>query len=168
MNYIHAYTMHYLISVLTLATSISYSFLTASLTMGLLARLSTMNTRVLLSSIFFMADSVVRGNLTMLYLSSLKSKGVMNEHWYTSNWSIWKHAQSFFLPKMRIHWCWSLDLFIMPTSCTYRPQGQTESDVNEVWVTREQTMFDVPPSKIGPSPSHYIPYILHVRNFWQK
>merc|ERR550539_2377389 len=39
--------------------------------LGLLARLSTIKTRVLVSSIFFMADSVVSGNLTILKRSSL-------------------------------------------------------------------------------------------------
>lgn len=55
----------YLIRVLTFATSISYSFLTACLIWCLFALTSTMNTSVLLSSIFFMADSVVNGNLMM-------------------------------------------------------------------------------------------------------
>ena len=65
--------MHpYLTNVLTFATSMSYNFLTASLTCGLFDLLSTMNTRVLLSSIFFMADSVVRGNFTMLNRSNLR------------------------------------------------------------------------------------------------
>jgi hypothetical protein len=36
----------------------------------LLDLLSTMKTNVLLSSIFFIADSVVRGNFTILYLSN--------------------------------------------------------------------------------------------------
>lgn len=54
----------------------SYSFLTACLTCGLFALLSTMNTRVLLSSIFFMADSVVRGNFTMLNRSNLKDANI--------------------------------------------------------------------------------------------
>ena len=62
----------YRMSVLTLDTSISYNFLTAYLICGLLDRLSTMKTRVLLSSIFFMADSVVRGNFTILNWSSLE------------------------------------------------------------------------------------------------
>lgn len=65
-------TTSYRISVLTLATSMSYNFLTAILIIGLLARLSTMKTRVLLSSIFFMADSVVRGYLIRQYWSSLR------------------------------------------------------------------------------------------------
>lgn len=55
----------YLIRVLTFATSISYNFLTACLIWCLFALTSTMNTSVLLSSIFFMADSVVKGNLMM-------------------------------------------------------------------------------------------------------
>merc|ERR1719422_3014086 len=60
-----------LMRVLTLAISTLYSFLTAFLIMGLLALLSTMNTRGLKSSIFFMADSVVRGYLIKRYWSSL-------------------------------------------------------------------------------------------------
>ena len=44
----------------------SYNFLTADLIWCLLALMSQMKTRVLLSSIFFMADSVVRGCLMML------------------------------------------------------------------------------------------------------
>lgn len=55
----------YLINVLTLATSMSYSFFTACLIWCLFALTSTMKTRVLLSSIFFIADSVVKGNLIM-------------------------------------------------------------------------------------------------------
>ena len=55
----------YLIKVLTLEASMSYSFFTDALIWGLLALTSTMNTRVLLSSIFFMADSVVKGCLMM-------------------------------------------------------------------------------------------------------
>lgn len=57
----------YLTSVFTFATSISYSFLTACLTCGLLALTSTMKTSVLLSSIFFIADSVVKGCLIIAY-----------------------------------------------------------------------------------------------------
>lgn len=64
----------YLIRVLTLATSMSYSFLTACLIWCLLALTSTMNTSVLLSSIFFMADSVVKGNLMMAQWSNLQTK----------------------------------------------------------------------------------------------
>merc|ERR1719422_2282899 len=60
-----------LMRVLTLAISTLYSFLTAFLIIGLFALLSTMNTRVLKSSIFFMADSVVRGYLIKRYWSSL-------------------------------------------------------------------------------------------------
>ena len=51
----------YLIRVLTLEASISYNFFTEALICGLLALTSTINTSVLLSSIFFMADSVVKG-----------------------------------------------------------------------------------------------------------
>ena len=57
----------YLIRVFTFSAWTSYSFLTASLICLLLAVSETMNTRVLLSSIFFIADSVVRGNLMMSY-----------------------------------------------------------------------------------------------------
>ena len=53
----------YLIRVLTLEASISYNFFTEALICGLLALTSTINTSVLLSSIFFMADSVVKGCL---------------------------------------------------------------------------------------------------------
>merc|ERR1711917_204387 len=60
-----------LIKVLTLATSTSYIFLTAALIFGLFALISTMKTRVLLSSIFFMADSVVNGCLIVENWSSL-------------------------------------------------------------------------------------------------
>ena len=51
----------HLIKVLILAASTSYIFLTASLMCLLLAFKSTINTKVLLSSIFFMADSVFKG-----------------------------------------------------------------------------------------------------------
>lgn len=53
----------YLIRVLTLEASISYNFFTEALICGLLALTSTINTSVLLSSIFFIADSVVKGCL---------------------------------------------------------------------------------------------------------
>ena len=43
----------------------SYNFLTEALICGLLALTSTMKTSVLLSSIFFIADSVVNGCFTM-------------------------------------------------------------------------------------------------------
>ena len=56
----------YLIRVLTFDTSISYSFLTACFICGLFALRLTTNTSVLLSSIFFIADSVVRGCLMMV------------------------------------------------------------------------------------------------------
>merc|ERR1711970_181115 len=52
-------------SVFTFWMSTSYIFFTAARIWGLLAWMSTMKTRVLLSSIFFMADSVVNGNLMM-------------------------------------------------------------------------------------------------------
>merc|ERR1719198_1113971 len=58
-----------LMSVLTLAHCTSYIDFTASFIFCLLARMSTMNTKVLISSIFFMADSVVRGLLMIAYLS---------------------------------------------------------------------------------------------------
>ena len=60
--------------VLTLATSMLYNFLTACLIIGLFARLSTIKTKVLLSSIFFMADSVVRGYLIKAYWSNLREE----------------------------------------------------------------------------------------------
>ena len=56
-----------LIKVLTLAAWISYNFFTASLICLLFAVSPTINTRVLLSSIFFIADSVVKGNLMISY-----------------------------------------------------------------------------------------------------
>ena len=56
--------------MLTLATSVSQSFFTAYLIWCLLALTSTVNTSVLLSSVFFMADSVVRGNLMVAQWSS--------------------------------------------------------------------------------------------------
>jgi hypothetical protein len=48
--------------------------LMASLMAGLLALRSVMNTRVLWSSIFFMADSVVNGYLITVYWFNLKNK----------------------------------------------------------------------------------------------
>ena len=57
-------------SVLTLAVLISYMRRTASVIWRLLARVSTMKTSVLLSSIFFMADSVVSGYFRIAYESS--------------------------------------------------------------------------------------------------
>ena len=73
--------------VLTLATVISYSFLTASFTWLLLALLSTINTKVLLSSIFFIADSVVRGYLTILNWSNLYNRNEWENkiHFYNFN-----------------------------------------------------------------------------------
>ena len=58
------------ISVLTLAVLISYMRRTASVIWRLFARVSTMKTSVLLSSIFFIADSVVSGYLRMANESS--------------------------------------------------------------------------------------------------
>lgn len=63
-------TRDYLIKVLTFLAWISYIFLTASF-IFLSARMSTMKTKVLLSSIFFMADSVVKGNFRIWYWSNL-------------------------------------------------------------------------------------------------
>merc|ERR1719333_1047762 len=57
-------------SVFTLAAATSYISATALLIWLLLARVSTMNTRVFSSSIFFIADSVVSGYLMILNLSS--------------------------------------------------------------------------------------------------
>ena len=57
-------------SVLTLAVLISYMRRTASVICRLFARMSTMKTSVLLSSIFFIADSVVSGYLRIAYWSS--------------------------------------------------------------------------------------------------
>ena len=56
--------------VLTLAQAISYIFLTACEICCLFARTSQMKTRVLLSSIFFMADSVVSGYLIQSHTSA--------------------------------------------------------------------------------------------------
>ena len=59
----------YLIKVLTLQTLMSYNFLTADLIWCLLAFKLQIKTKVLLSSIFFMADSVVNGCLMILWAS---------------------------------------------------------------------------------------------------
>jgi len=56
--------------VLTLAAWTSYSFLTASLIWRLFDLMSTMNTSVLCSSIFFIADSVFKGLLESVVLVS--------------------------------------------------------------------------------------------------
>merc|ERR1712194_880307 len=61
------------ISVFTRAHFTSYIALTASLILVLVAWMSTMNTRVLISSIFFIADSVVTGYRMMRCLSILSS-----------------------------------------------------------------------------------------------
>merc|ERR1711998_267446 len=58
-----------LIRELIFCVSMSYIFLIASFICTLLARTSTMKTRVLFSSIFFMADSVVSGYFRIWYLS---------------------------------------------------------------------------------------------------
>merc|ERR1719362_1472816 len=57
--------------VLTRAHLTSYKVWTASLIWVLEARTSQTKTRVLISSIFLMADSVVTGHLRMRYLSIL-------------------------------------------------------------------------------------------------
>ena len=56
--------------MLTLATSISYSLFTACFIFGLLALISVINTSVLLSSIFFIAASVVSGCFIIAYWSN--------------------------------------------------------------------------------------------------
>merc|ERR1719444_732959 len=58
-----------LIKVLTFAHLTSYIWRTASLMFSLVALMSTKKTSVLISSIFFMADSVVTGHWMILYLS---------------------------------------------------------------------------------------------------
>ena len=77
-DFLHSFKkyLYYLISVLTLATSTSYNFFTAPLIFGLFARTSTINTSVLLSSIFFIADSVVSGCLMIVNWSSLFVRGI--------------------------------------------------------------------------------------------
>merc|ERR1719330_2169289 len=59
-------------SVFTFAALTSYMACTASRMLILVALTSTMKTRVLTSSIFFMADSVVTGYWMMRYLSILE------------------------------------------------------------------------------------------------
>merc|ERR1719221_163088 len=56
-------------SVFTFAHLTSYICRTASLMFNFVALMSTKKTRVLISSIFFMADSVVTGHWMILYLS---------------------------------------------------------------------------------------------------
>ena len=80
---------NHLMRVLTLATSMSYNCLTACLICGLLARTFTMNTSVLLSSIFFIADSVVRGFLIIEYLSSFTVTIVFTD--FLAYWNTNKH-----------------------------------------------------------------------------
>merc|ERR1719436_124248 len=62
--------------VLTFAHFTSYSAWTASLILGLVALMSTMNTKVLISSIFFIADPVVTGYWMIRYLSILSRVSV--------------------------------------------------------------------------------------------
>lgn len=78
MNWINVYfnslsiiKKYYLIRVFTFATLMSYNFLTAALMWCLLELVWTINTNVLLSSIFFIAASDVKGYLIMLYASIL-------------------------------------------------------------------------------------------------
>lgn len=59
------------ITLLTFETSILYSFLTALRICGLLAFISTTKTKVFVSSIFFIADSVVKGCFIIAYTSIL-------------------------------------------------------------------------------------------------
>lgn len=66
-----------LIKVLTLIQSTSYSFLIASLICLLFALMSTMKTRVLFSSIFFIADSVLSGWTMTLNWSSRGTWGTL-------------------------------------------------------------------------------------------
>ena len=66
-----------LIRVMMLAMSVSQSFFIACLIWCLLALTSTGNSSVVLSSIFLMVDSVMRGNLMMAEWSSLFLLGVL-------------------------------------------------------------------------------------------
>merc|ERR1719174_1228169 len=61
-------------SVLTFAHFTSYNAWTASLIFGFVALISTMKTSVLISSIFFIADSVVTGYWMIRYLSILSRR----------------------------------------------------------------------------------------------
>ena len=63
--------------VITLAMSVSQSFFIACLIWCLLALTSTGNSSVVLSSVFLMVDSVMRGNLMMAEWSSLFLLGVL-------------------------------------------------------------------------------------------
>jgi hypothetical protein len=74
----------YLIRVLTFFAWMSYIFLTAALIFFLSALRSTMKTRVLLSSIFFIADSVVRGYFRIWYWSSLFLPGALTLRYFGS------------------------------------------------------------------------------------
>merc|ERR1712138_299683 len=81
--------------VLIFCVSMSYIFLMDSLICDLLARTSTMKTRVLFSSIFFMADSVVSGYLSTWYRSSLHGlarylRGYLGSRSLDRVWGRWK------------------------------------------------------------------------------
>lgn len=71
----------YLISVFILTQSTSYNFLSASLICLLFALISTMNTKVLFSSIFFIALSVLRGWMITLWWSRRGTWGT-DFRWY--------------------------------------------------------------------------------------
>ncbi len=100
----HKAALAYLINTLTLATSMSYILLTAILILGLLAFKSTINTSVLLSSIFFIADSVVKGYLMIAHWSSLFTagmdfRGYLGERagrWVCGRWK-WTFLRTFLL-----------------------------------------------------------------------
>ena len=66
-----------LIRVMTLAMSASQSFFITCLSWCLLAWTATVNSSVVGSSVFFMVDSVMRGNLMMAERSSLFLLGVL-------------------------------------------------------------------------------------------
>ena len=66
----------HLMSVLILTVSTSYNFFRASLICLLFAFTSTMKTKVLFSSIFFIALSVLRGWMITLWASSRGSWGI--------------------------------------------------------------------------------------------
>lgn len=68
-----------LIRVLTLSTSASGGFFTACWIGCLLALTPAVDTRVVWPSVFFTADSVVRGSLTMAQWSSLFLLGALSE-----------------------------------------------------------------------------------------
>ena len=74
--------------VFTLAHWTSYNFFTASLIWRLLDLISTMNTSVLCSSIFFIADSVFNGLLKLLYTQLPMKKRKKTYETIVLNWSI--------------------------------------------------------------------------------